>query len=187
MENKFCDGRLKMSFELRIIAAYSDNRVIGKNGHIPFNFKADKNRFAKRTEGKPIIMGRLTYKSIGRVLPNRYNIILSSNHSYEVEGAYCATCFDEAVEAARADFESEEEVAYVVGGERVYRRTLESQLLTRLELTEVHIDVDIKDGDKVTYFPEFGPEWVVERREEGTYTRNKGGVMVPYSFVDYVR
>ena len=84
-------------------------------------------------------------------------------------------------------FESEEEVAYVVGGERVYRRTLESQLLTRLELTEVHIDVDIKDGDKVTYFPEFGPEWVVERREEGTYTRNKGGVMVHYSFVDYVR
>jgi len=126
-----------------MIVAHANNRVIGKNNAMPWHLPADLAYFKKTTLGKPIIMGRKTYESIGRPLPGRQNIVISRDGNYQAEGVDVVS----SVDAALALVNDVEEVM-VIGGGAIYQHCLAAA--QRLYIT--HIDADI-DGD--TYFPEY--------------------------------
>tara|TARA_R110002167_G_scaffold327643_3_gene533926 strand:+ start:13313 stop:13801 length:489 start_codon:yes stop_codon:yes gene_type:complete len=128
---------------LSMIVAHANNRVIGKNNAMPWHLPADLAYFKKTTLGKPIIMGRKTYESIGRPLPGRQNIVISRDGNYQAEGVDVVS----SVDAALALVNDVEEVM-VIGGGAIYQHCLAAA--QRLYIT--HIDADI-DGD--TYFPEY--------------------------------
>jgi dihydrofolate reductase len=133
---------------LSMIVAHADNRVIGKDNDMPWYLPADLAYFKKTTLGKPIIMGRKTYESIGRPLPGRKNIVISRDSDYKAEGIEVVG----SVEAALALVSGVEEVM-VIGGGAIYQHCL--PVAQRLYIT--HIDGNI-DGD--TYFPEYDlKEW----------------------------
>jgi dihydrofolate reductase len=128
---------------LSMIVAHANDRVIGKNNDMPWHLPADLAYFKKTTLGKPIIMGRKTFQSIGRPLPGRKNIVISRDDTYQVEGVEVVN----SVAAALALVIESEEVM-VIGGGAIYQHCLAAA--QRLYIT--HIDADI-DGD--TYFPEY--------------------------------
>ena len=128
---------------LSMIVAHANNRVIGKNNAMPWHLPADLAYFKKTTVGKPIVMGRKTYESIGRPLPGRQNIVISRDPNYQVPGVDVVSSVDDAL----ALVENVDEVM-VIGGGAIYQHCLAAA--QRLYIT--HIDVDI-DGD--TYFPEY--------------------------------
>ncbi|AZQ83253.1 type 3 dihydrofolate reductase [Colwellia sp. Arc7-635] len=128
---------------LSMIAAHANNRVIGKDNDMPWYLPADLAYFKKTTLGKPIIMGRKTYESIGRPLPGRKNIVISRDGDYKATGVEVVN----SVEAALALVSDCEEVM-VIGGGAIYQHCLVAA--QRLYIT--HIEADIA-GD--TYFPEY--------------------------------
>ena len=100
-----------------LIAAYSRNMVIGKNGRIPWNLKDDKKRFKELTMGNVVVMGRRTYEEIGRPLPGRVNVVVSSSGEYE--GCINVRSLDEALKKF-----SDRDI-YIAGGARLYREALD--------------------------------------------------------------
>lgn len=133
---------------LSMIVAHADNRVIGKDNDMPWHLPADLAYFKRTTLGKPIIMGRKTYESIGRPLPGRKNIVISRDEEYRAEGVEVVG----SVEAALALVSDVEEVM-VIGGGAIYKHCLPAA--QRLYIT--HIDANIV-GD--TYFPKYDlNEW----------------------------
>lgn len=132
---------------ISLIAALAADRIIGMENAMPWNLPADLAWFKRNTLNKPVIMGRLTFESIGRPLPGRLNIVVSSqpgNH----EGVTWVTSLEEAVKAA-----GDVEEMMVIGGGRVYEQMLARA--DRLYLT--HIDAEV-EGD--TQFPDYEPdEW----------------------------
>lgn len=142
--------------KISIIVAASQDWVIGRDGDMPWRLSSDLKRFKSLTMGHPMIMGRKTYESIGRLLPGRTTIILTRDPNYVVEGAEIAHTVGEAIAACDTADE-----AFVVGGAEIYKALL--PWATRLYLTKVH--ALIPDGD--THFPlvNFG-EWELESSEE---------------------
>lgn len=125
------------------IVAMSENYVIGIDNQLPWHLPADLKHFKSLTTGHPILMGRKTYESIGRPLPNRTNIILTRNPSYQAPNCVVVTSIDEAIATA---IEQNNQEIFIIGGAHVYE-----QLMPRIEkiyLTIVHQDFE---GD--AYFP----------------------------------
>ena len=134
---------------LSLIAAVSENNVIGRGGQLPWHLSMDLKRFKRLTMGHHIIMGRRTFESIGRPLPGRIMIVLTRNPEFGAEGAIRAGDLDEALLRVSGDDE-----AFIIGGAEVYRRTLHR--VSRLYITAVHATVK---GD--TLFPEIHwDDWV---------------------------
>ena len=131
---------------ISLIAAIANNGVIGKGNTLLWKLPADMKHFRDLTIGKPIIMGRKTYESIGRPLPERVNIILTRDKNYLLEGCIVAHSVDEALQKCNGY-----EEAMVIGGGEIYK--LFFPLAKRTYLTSVDHDFD---GD--TYFPEFSKE-----------------------------
>lgn len=126
-----------------MIAAMAANRIIGLDNQMPWHLPADLKHFKRITMGKPIIMGRKTYESIGRALPGRLNLVMSRDTSYELEDATVVSTADAAINAA-----SEYEEVMVIGGGHIYQ-----QFLLRadtLYLTFIELDIV---GD--TQFPDY--------------------------------
>ncbi len=133
---------------ISLIAAMAHNRVIGNQNQLPWHLPADLQHFKALTLGKPIIMGRKTYDAIGRPLPQRQNIVLTTRTDRAVEGVVFVTSWEQALEACG----SADEVM-VIGGGQLYTQVL--PLASRLYLT--FIDADIH-GD--AFFPAWsGAEW----------------------------
>jgi len=126
-----------------IIVAMAKNRVIGKDNDMPWHLPADLQHFRKVTTGKPIIMGRKTYESIGRPLPKRHNIIISRNSDYKVEGCDVVSSLEEAVKIA-----GEVEEMFIIGGGFLYNQTIDA--VDKLYLTFIDLEVE---GD--TFFPSY--------------------------------
>ncbi|ABI55777.1 type 3 dihydrofolate reductase [Alkalilimnicola ehrlichii MLHE-1] len=141
--------------EITLIAALADNGVIGRDNDLPWRIPADLKRFKARTQGRPLIMGRRNYESIGRPLPGRHNIVLTRRRDWQAEG--CTVVHDpEAALAAAGDVEE----VMVIGGEEIYRLFLPRA--DRLELTRVHTEVP---GD--TFFPDIDPaDWQVVAEQQ---------------------
>jgi dihydrofolate reductase len=134
---------------LSMIVATAKNNVIGKDNDMPWHLPADLAYFKKTTLGKPIIMGRKTYESIGRPLPGRRNIVISRDENYSAQGVDSVTAVEQAlalVDGSNGDKAVDE--IMVIGGGAIYRHCLAKA--NRLYIT--HIDADI-DGD--TKFPEY--------------------------------
>lgn len=132
---------------ISMIAAMANERVIGKDNQMPWHLPADFQWFKKCTLGKPIVMGRKTYESIGRPLPGRHNIVLSRDATLAIEGVTCVTSIEEAKLAA-----GECDELMIIGGGSIYAACLENT--ERLYLT--FIDANIA-GD--TCFPDWGQSW----------------------------
>lgn len=140
-----------------LIVAVAENGVIGREGGLPWRLSGDLRYFKSVTMGKPIIMGRKTFDSIGRPLPGRPNLIISRNPAFTAEGADVFENLDAAVR--HAESLTDEEIM-VIGGAGLYAAAL--AIADRIYLTEVHAAVD---GD-VT-FPSFDRnDWVETSREQ---------------------
>jgi dihydrofolate reductase len=117
--------------KLTIVVAMTPDRVIGRNGELPWRLPADLARFKRLTMGHPLIMGRKTFQSIGRPLPGRTSIVLTRDPSFSAEVAIVVGNIDEALARAAACPGGDE--AFVIGGGEIYRQTLaraESMLVT---------------------------------------------------------
>ena len=124
---------------ISIIVAASDNDVIGRGGSLPWRQAADLRHFRDTTRGHVVIMGRRTFESIGRALPDRVNIVVSRQDGYKAAGCLTAPSLDAALDLARAHEKSEEGEAFVIGGADLYRTALEKA--DRLYLTRVHASI----------------------------------------------
>ena len=127
---------------IALIVAMAENHVIGRNNQLPWRIPADLRHFKALTLGKPVIMGRKTYESIGRPLPGRDNIVITADSAYQAEGCQVVHSVEQALEAAGSC-----EEAMIIGGANLYRQTLENA--DRLYLTLVKAE---PEGD--TWFPE---------------------------------
>lgn len=160
---------------LSAIVAMAENRVIGKNNQLPWHLPADLRHFKQITTGNAIIMGRKTYESIGKPLPNRTNIVISRNLSYRVPGCQVVGSIEEAVEIAEAEKRAE---IFIIGGSEVYEQLM--PYVEKIYMTIVHQNFE---GD--AYFPELNSsEWTeTEREDHAADAENKVG----YSFVTLKR
>lgn len=159
-----------------IIAAASRNNVIGKNGTLPWTLPAELQYFRSVTAGKPVIMGRKTHESIGRLLPNRHNIVVSRRGNVSMEGLDVVQSVDDALAMARSDGAEE---AFVIGGEQMYTAVL--PLAHKLYLTRVH--ADIEGGD--AFFPSFyETEWELLKSEDHPADEQNA---YPFTMMEYVR
>jgi len=134
--------------KLAMIAAFAQNRVVGIDNKLPWHLPEDLKYFKACTTGKAIIMGRKTYESIGRPLPNRTNIVITRNEAFHAEGVKVVSSLEAAIELAQAvnEINGVDEVM-VIGGAAIYELAL--PMADRLYLTHVHANVE---GD--AYFPE---------------------------------
>ena len=133
---------------LALIAAYAQNNVVGIDNKLPWHLPEDLKYFKRITTGKAIIMGRKTYESIGRPLPNRTNIVITRNSEFTAPGIEVVTSLDAAIELAQSINEiNGTDETMVIGGAQIYAESLPKA--DRLYLTHVHADVK---GD--AYFPD---------------------------------
>jgi len=155
---------------IKIIVAMSKNRVIGNNNELIWKLSSDLKRFKDLTTNNPVVMGRKTYESIGRPLPNRRNIIITRNLEYEVDGCEIVSSLEEALLLTNND-------CFIIGGGEIYNQSIE--LADRIYLTLVHKEFE---GD--TTFPELSKEWAkMSRKDFEADEKNEYN----YSFIEYDR
>lgn len=154
---------------ISLIVAMAKNRVIGQGNTLPWRLSGDMKFFKQTTMGKPVIMGRKTFESIGKPLAGRANLVLTRDPDFEVEGVEHVEDIKVALKAGRmvAEITGTEEVM-VIGGTQIYEAMLPEA--DRIYLTEVDLEVE---GD--AFFPELGPEWKEIARSE-VKTDEKSGV-----------
>ena len=157
----------------------SENGVIGRNNSLLWNLPGDLANFREKTIGKPVIMGRKTLESIGKPLPNRKNIVITKNKSFDFTGSTSVNNLDDAIKIGR-EFAKENggcEIM-VIGGAKIYAASL--KFVNRLYVTEVHSNII---GD-VTFPRIDKKEWSEIFRE---FHSARPGESCDYSFVIYDR
>jgi len=161
--------------KIAMAVAMAENRVIGRDGGLPWHLSGDLQYFKRVTMGKPMIMGRKTFESIGRPLPGRLNIVVTRDATYATDNVMVVHSLEQALDAARERAEADgiDEVM-IIGGGQIYGDAL--PVTDRVYLTEVHASVD---GD--TVFPDLAEDqWRETARE--MHPGNKAGEP-GYSFV----
>ena len=155
--------------KISIVVAMASNGVIGRDNELPWHLPADLQHFKKTTMGKPILMGRKTWESIGRPLPGRTNIVITRDTAYRAEGCVVVNSIDAALEAS-----SGQDEVMVIGGAEFYRQVL--PLADTIYLTRIHATIS---GD--TCFPELNvADWrEVERSDHAADEKNPHD----YSFI----
>ncbi len=131
---------------LSIIAVIGRNRELGKDNRLLWHIPGDLPRFKKITSGHPIIMGRKTFESMGKALPERTNIVVTKNPSYQKEGILIATSLDEAIEKAKIIPGTEE--IFVIGGGSMYEQAITKADRLYLTIVEANAEAD-------TFFPDY--------------------------------
>ncbi|NYT80588.1 dihydrofolate reductase [Alcaligenaceae bacterium] len=137
---------------IQLVVAYSANRVIGRDNALPWRLPSDLAHFKRVTMGKPIVMGRNTWHSLGRPLPGRPNLVLSRDPGFTAEGA---TVHPDLASAIRAC--GNVEAICIIGGEQVFKAALD--IADEIIATEVHAQVE---GD--TFFPDLPSGWAEAER-----------------------
>lgn len=158
---------------ITIIAAVAENRALGKNNQLIWHLPADLKRFKQTTLGHHIIMGRKTFESLGKPLPNRTTIIITRNKDYTQEGCIVVNSLSEAIEVSKTD-----KNPYILGGAEIYKQAL--NIADKLDLTLVH-----KTFEADVFFPEIDSTiWhETERVDCASDEKNKYN----YSFVTYLK
>jgi len=150
-----------MIIDIVIVAAVAENGVIGRSNTLPWRLKSDMAHFRELTMGKPVVLGRKTYQSIGKPLAGRTSIVVSRDGSFNAPGIIVAPSLAAALQTARGDALRRNCNAIVVaGGAHIYAQAL--PLATRLFITDVHKPIE---GD--TRFPQIDPKvWRESARSE---------------------
>ena len=157
---------------IALIVAYTQNRVIGNKGQIPWRIKGEQRRFRELTTDNVVIMGRRSYEEIGHPLPNRFTVVVSNTASFEAENCTTAGSLKEAIEKAQTLKPGKN--IYISGGAGLYKEAI--ALVEAMYITEVEAVIE---GD--TYFPEFDETDFVKTVNE----RVEGEI--PYTYVTYTR
>jgi dihydrofolate reductase len=149
------------SVPLVLVVAVAENGVIGRKGRLPWRIPGDLKHFKSVTMGKPVVMGRKTYDSIGKPLPGRANIVLTRDRNWRADGVIAGHTLEEVLRIADAEARKAgaKEIA-VIGGVTLFKETL--PLAAKIELTEVHAK---PQGD--IYFPNYDRAAFRETRREG--------------------
>jgi dihydrofolate reductase len=161
--------------KVSLIAAMSENGIIGRNGRLPWHLAADLQHFKQITLGHAIVMGRRTWESIGRPLAGRRMIVVTRQSGYRAEGVEIAGSLDDALALARAAGDDE---VFVIGGAEIYRLAL--PYADRLYLTLIHAKID---GD--TVFPPI--DWSTWQRTASERHRADAKNDFPLSFQVFER
>ncbi len=150
-----------------MIVAASQNNVIGKNNDLPWHLPRDLQYFKKITTGCPIIMGRKTYESIGKALPNRLNIVVTRNKNYQLADAEVVNDLPSAIERAKQHCNDKE--IHIIGGATIFVQALEERLVSKIYLNRVLADFD---GD--TFLPEIDwQQWkLISQEHHSTDEKN---------------
>jgi len=169
--------RCSAVIELALIVACAENGVIGRNNALPWHLSEDLRYFKRVTMGKPIVMGRKTYESIGRPLPGRTNIVISRNPDFSAEGVKSVTSLADALRLAEqvALIDGARELM-VIGGAQIYAEALPKA--DRLYFTQVHADVE---GD--AHLPQI--DWTQWQEVQRQRYPAEGPNPYDYSFVVY--
>jgi len=163
-------NRKAADITLSLIVAMAENRTIGRNNELPWRLSEDLKYFKSVTMGKPIVMGRKTFDSIGKPLPGRLNIVITRNADWQHPGVRSAGSLEQAVTIAVEENPEGQEVM-VIGGEEIYRTALERA--DRLYITRVQAQVE---GD--AFFPEYSEsEWQEVGRQQPEFQSD-----IPYFF-----
>ena len=162
-----------MRTKLSIICGMDRNRLIGNNNALPWHLPADMAFFKQTTMGKPVLMGRKTWESIGRPLPGRRNIVISRNPNFKPEGCETADSIEAALELA-----AEHPEAMLMGGSSLYEQT--QDIADTLYITEIH---HVFEGD--SWFPEIDQALWKEVSREAHKADEKNPY--DYAFVKYLR
>jgi len=163
--------------DLVLVLARARNGVIGHKGELPWHLPEDLKRFKRMTVGKPVIMGRKTFESIGKPLPGRQNIVLTRDRDWRADGVTVVPNLAEAIAAAGLDPRARADGIMVIGGAQIYAEALPSA--TRIELTEVDA---APAGD--TVMPPFDPgHWREVAREAHPAAEGQPG----FAFVTLLR
>jgi len=153
---------------VKIIVATSKNRVIGNDNKLIWKLSSDLKRFKELTTGNPVVMGRKTFESIGKPLPNRRNIIITRNENYEVDGCEIVSSLEEAFLLTNND-------CFIIGGGEIYKQSIE--VADKIYLTLVDCEVN---GD--TFFPDIDSTWKkISRKDFESDEKNE----YRYSFIEY--
>ncbi|HYR33528.1 MAG TPA: dihydrofolate reductase [Burkholderiales bacterium] len=140
--------------KIYLVAAVASNGVIGRNGQLPWHLPEDLRHFKRLTLGHPVIMGRRTWESLGRALPERDNIVVTRTPGYEAPGAAVASSLEAALALCAG-----ESVVFVIGGQQLFADSL--PIAAGLVLTEIHRDYE---GD--SWFPQYDrSRWRETQRE----------------------
>ena len=165
-----------MSLDVTMVVARARNGVIGFKGAMPWHLPADLKRFKAITVGKPVVMGRKTFESIGKPLPGRQNIVLTRDASWAADGVTVVPNLAEAVAAAGLDPRIRGPIM-IIGGAEIYALAL--PIATRVELTEIDAE---PEGD--TFLPAFDPaRW----EEVARVTNEPEGDKPGYAFITLER
>jgi len=158
---------------LSLIVAMDENRLIGSDNQLPWHLPADLAFFKRTTLGKPIIMGRKTYESIGRPLPGRRNIVITRDTEFSAEGCEIVNDIDAALCSC-----SDHDELMLIGGASLYEQTIDRS--SCMYITRIHHSFE---GD--TWFPEFNSaQWtIVDQQDFNADEKNA----YAYSFVKYVQ
>ena len=157
---------------ITLIAAISTNNALGKDNDLIWRLPADLKRFKKVTSGHHILMGRNTFESIGKPLPNRTSVIITRNDQYQKEGCLIENSIEQAIEF------TEEKDAFIIGGAQVYKQALEINCVDQLDITLVH-----EEFEADVFFPEIDLNTWKEISREDFQADEKNAY--DYSFISY--
>jgi dihydrofolate reductase len=158
---------------ISLVVAISNNYCIGKDNQLLWHLPKDLKFFKQHTTGKPVIMGRKTFDSIGKPLPNRRNIVISTNRNLVIEGAEVVNSLQEAITLCKG----EEEVC-IIGGGKIYNEAI--NIVNKMYITMVDADIE---GD--TYFPKINLSKWYEVFSEKQFKDEKH--VFDYTFKIYIR
>lgn len=158
--------------KISIIAAIGKNNEIGKENKLLWHLPADLKNFKEITSGNPVIMGRKTFESIGKVLPNRKNIIITRDKKYKIDNAETVHSIEEALTLCKKENE-----VFVIGGSEIYKQAM--SFADKLYITEV----ETEDKKADAFFPEIIPIVFGEEKREFHKADEKN--KYSYSFVEY--
>jgi dihydrofolate reductase len=146
---------------ISLVVAMAENRVIGRDNGLPWKVSSDLRRFKALTIGKPVVMGRKCYESIGRPLPGRPNIVVTRNPDFKPDGVIVVHSLDHAFDRAEQEAEAlgADEIA-VIGGGEIYRQAMD-------DADTLHVTYILARPEGDTYFPEIDPDtWQTAYRED---------------------
>jgi len=160
---------------ISIIAAIGKNNELGKKNKLLWSLPADMKHFKEITSGHAVIMGRKTFESIGRALPNRKNIVVTRDLKYKKDGVEIVHSLEEALGL----FKDKDEEVFIIGGAEVYKQAM--SFADKLYIT--HVEAEDKDAD--TFFPEIIPIVFLETSRE-EYTKDEKNPY-DYTFATYAK
>jgi len=168
-EDEISSKKKSQMFEkktITLIAAAAQNDALGKDNDLIWHISEDLKRFKRLTTGHAIIMGRKTFESMPKALPNRTNIVLTKNENYKAEGAVVASTIDEALVLA-----GEDNQPFIIGGAQIYSLFMDH--CNRIELTRVHHDFEAD-----VFFPKIDTsKWTISKEEFISKTEDQ-----PYNY-----